>query len=850
MAWRASRVSYDDVARLHDRLGGSEALAWTLVRRGLADPEAAEEFLRADGPLESPQETAGAIEAATRLAKAIERGERIVVHGDYDCDGVCSAAIMLIALRSRGASATAFLPSRFRDGYGVSVANVERIAEEGARLLVTVDCGTTAVEALTRAVDLGLDVVVIDHHLAAGQRPPGILVNPALGRSRDDLPAAAGVALRVVRALESLEPDDQLGAASEALVDLAALATVADQVPLLGDNRRLVARGLEQMRTTPRPGIAALCAAAGQDVRGVSTRTLGFTLGPSINAAGRLAEAERGLDLVLAPDIEAATPIARELWKMNLERRELEQAITDEAVAQIAAWPEADRAVDAYVVSGDGWHEGVVGIVASRLVERHRRPVIVLTRDGERAKGSGRSLPGVDLHAIVSGADGVLSSWGGHEGAVGVQLASADIANFREEFSASAVGARSAIARAQVRQVDAVVSPTELTLSDAESLLQLEPFGRGNPAVRLALPGCEVSGPCTVGDGRHLRARLRAGNAHVPAIGFRMGEQAAALDEEGRYDAVVGLEIERYQGLVGPKVILQAIEPFEPAGLEASRQDARASADRMRSLLEAGSDIVAGAPPSPRAIRDRRGEGGVLARLAALTGADRGVVAVVSDAARRIELLHTALAPGRLGAESTLVLGERYVEGAPIEGLGAGVAPLFVMVDHSRIAELTLPPDVHVVAIDPPRDAEQARALVAAASDKWLHLLWGPPEIDFARASAVAQLEIRPVASSLWRLLRDRDRLDLDGTDALELVTAGGVALFPSTVALALRALEELGLIRILPDSVVVGAEPPGGRLEDTFPAKQAEQRREAALRYLANALTVDILDGHAAAAA
>lgn len=849
MAWRARRVSYDEVARLHERLGGSEALAWTLVRRGLSDPDVAEEFLRADGPLEPPEETAGAVEAATRLARAIERGERIVVHGDYDCDGVCSAAIMLSALRARGADVDAFLPSRFRDGYGVSVANVERIAEEETRLLVTVDCGTTAVTSLTKAVELGLDVVVIDHHLAGGQRPPGILVNPALGRSREDLPAAAGVALRVVRALETLEPDDQLGASTESLIDLAALATVADQVPLLGDNRRLVARGLEQMRSSPRPGIAALCAAAGRDVRGVSTRTLGFTLGPSINAAGRLAEAKRALDLVMAVDIEAATPIARELWQMNLDRRELEQAITDEAVAQIAAWPEADRAVDAYVVSGDGWHEGVVGIVASRLVERHHRPVIVITRDGEHAKGSGRSLPGVDLHAIVSGADGALSNWGGHEGAVGVQLPAAEIARFKQDFSESAVGARAAIARARVRPVDAVVAPTELSLSDAESLLALEPFGRGNPAVRLALPGCEVSGASTVGGGRHLRMRLRSGNAHVPAIGFRMGEKAAELDEACRYDAVVGLEIERYQGLVGTRVVLQAIEPFEGAPDDSGRRNDEALAAHLgRVLIGARGPSALTEVAPPRGIRDQRGQGGLLARLAALTGADRGVVAVVADAARRVELLDRALEPGRLGAESTLVLGERYVEGDAVSSLGEGEAPIFAMVDYSRLEELRLPPDVHVVAVDPPQDPEQARSLLAASSGRWLHLLWGVPEVDFALTCAEARLGIRSAASALWPQLRDRGRVELGGPEMLDLLRDARV--WPSTVATALGAMEELGLVTLEGDGLVVSAERPGGRLEDTTPAARAAEQLETARRYLANALTVDILDQHAAVAA
>ncbi|MDX6555073.1 MAG: single-stranded-DNA-specific exonuclease, partial [Miltoncostaeaceae bacterium] len=621
MPWTAPRVAYADVARLQEALDCAEPIAWTLVRRGLGDPAAAREFLSADGPLEEPEALAGVGAAADRLAKAVRAGEPIVVHGDYDCDGISSTAILMRALTARGARASAFLPSRFTDGYGVSETTVERLGAEGCRLLVCVDCGTTAVGPLTRAAELGMDTIVLDHHLAGGVRPPGILVNPALGQGVEALPSAAGVVFRVVRALAPRLDGGGLAPAEDDGIDLVAMATVADAVPLTGENRRLVAKGLAAMRGGPRPGIAALCRAARLEPRSISAWALGFQLAPALNAAGRLSHPDRALQLLLADDAETADPIAQELWRLNMERREIEQRMTDEAVAIVEAAPPDERAAGALVVAADGWHEGVVGIVASRLVERYERPAIVISREGDRGKGSGRSVPGVDLHALVSGACGMLARWGGHSGAIGLELPVAAIGRFRSELMAVAEGARAAIARARVRRVDAVVSGADLTLPSAEALEELAPFGRGNPQVRLVLPSAAVDAPGRVGEGgRHLKVRIRAGGGHARAIGFRMGERAAGIDPEGRYDALVGLEVERWQGMVSPKVVVQALDALAPAsspapGMCAQRCDAacheRAGIRAIRTLMVDGADDPPAPPPAepPLGIRDRRGQG-------------------------------------------------------------------------------------------------------------------------------------------------------------------------------------------------------------------------------------------------
>lgn len=817
--WRTSRVAYADVWRLQQALGCPEPMAWILVRRGLADPAAAREFLAADGDLSHPESIDGVGAAADRLADAIRRGERVAIHGDYDCDGVCSTAILAGALRGRGADVITFIPSRFTDGYGVSEATVERLADDGARVLTCVDCGTSSVEALTRAHELGMDVIVLDHHLAGGARPPGILANPALGQGMEALPAAAGVVYDVTRALALRMDGDLLSPAADAGVDLAGLATVADAVPLIGDNRRLVHRAMAAIRRGERPGIVALCAVGGSNHRAITPRGLSFTLAPAINAAGRLGDAGRALDLLLATDEHEAREMAQELWALNKERRDVERQVTAEATAIVEAEPDERQAAPITLVAGEGWHEGVVGIVASRLVERFGRPAIVLSMSGGEAKGSGRSLPGVDLHAIVADADGVLTRWGGHSGAVGVSLSTDDIAVFRAALEASAAGRRADITRARTRQVDAVAGGPDLTLATAEALEALAPFGRGNPEPRVVIPGCALVGIGRVGEGRHLKARLSAGGVMAPAIGFSMGRQAPDLLEAGegaRYDAVARLEVERWQDTVGARVTLEALAPL-PAGppvpgpcvtpCDASCAQ-RMHLHEVRRLVDApfGAPTDPQDPGAPSAVIDRRGEGRALPLIVALAGADGGVVAVVSDVPRRRGALDAVLAPGRLGVELAVLGGERCDTGALRERVGrARGGPILAMLDYRALAQVDLPPDVHVVAVDPPLAACEITALRDAAAGRWVHLAWGDDETRHALRIAEEDLGVRDAARALWPALQASG-----GThpwdaplDAL-LAGDGPVARSPRCAAIALSALRDAGLVTIGDTGVTV----------------------------------------------
>lgn len=848
MPWRTDRVRFADVARLQDDLGCPETVAWVLVRRGLADPAEARAFLASDGPLDPPEAIPGIPEAADRLAKAVRSGERIVVHGDYDCDGISSTAILVQALQARGARVRAFLPSRFTDGYGVNVATVERLADEGCDLLVTVDCGTTAVESLTRALELGIESIVCDHHLAGGARPPAIIANPALGRGTDVLPAAAGVTFKLTQALAArldgggLAPDPDDG------LDLVALATVADAVPLVGENRRLVARGLAALRANPRPGIAALCFAAGISPRGVNARALGWSLAPAINASGRMAHPERALELLLAPEGQATRNLAQELWDLNMTRREVEQRVTQEAIDILEASPDEVRDAHAIVVAGEGWHEGVVGIVASRLVDRFSRPAIVVTIDGDRAKGSGRSLPGVDLHALVATAAAPLERWGGHAGAIGLQLATDDIPGFRRMFAAAAETERVAIARARVRHVDAVIGIPDLTLGTAEALETLQPFGTGNPEPRLVIPGCIVESAATMGDGgRHLQMRLRAGGAHTRALGWSMGERLPRVSVGERHDVIMKLEVDRWQELVGPRVTLEGVDHLAPAPELAPQCPQRCAVschERITARDLSGILADAPAPPAgtaaPLGVRDRRGQGMLVATLAALAGADRGVVAVVADTGRRRAVLEDVLSPGRLGLEVAVLAGDRCDRQAlAVRLASAHERPGLVLVDYATLPHVTLPPDTHVALVDPPPDGDCAAWAAHHAADRWLHLLWGDEEAAFAIAVAERENTLRPIAAEIWRALTPGAVTPWGPALDETLFGTGDPMRNPRAVARALAALSEIEMVAIGDHGIRAAGAAGTRKLEDAPSAIAAAARLDAIRVYIGASVTM-----------
>jgi single-stranded-DNA-specific exonuclease len=539
-----------EVDALAQELELSPVTASVLVRRGYGDPEQARAFLEAALPDHDPFALGDMREACGAIRAAIAAGKRICVHGDYDADGICATALAVLILRELGADVQAYVPSRFDDGYGVQRDTLTRLAAEGCGLVVTVDCGVTAVEEVAHARELGLDVVVTDHHRAGTELP----ACPVVGPYRGDYPfrelCGTGVAWKLGQAL--------LGTDSEALrrhIDLVAVATVADVVPLVDENRGLAVAGLRQLARTQKPGLRELMRSARIDPATVDAGAIGFRLAPRLNAAGRLCKPQAALELLLTDEQETAKKLAAELEELNRERQAVEERILREAVAAIEEWPAARRNRRAYVVAAEGWHEGVIGIVASRLVERYHRPVVLIAGTERDWKGSGRSIRSFDLHDGLRECAGELERWGGHAAAAGLSIRPERVEAFAEAFGAVADARLDESDLQPVTTVDALVHGSELTLDLSAELARLAPFGLGNPNVTLLLAGCELAELSTVGDGKHLRFRVREdGRDSGSAIAFRRGSSLDRLRRVGQYDVAFRLEANQWNGTVAPQL--------------------------------------------------------------------------------------------------------------------------------------------------------------------------------------------------------------------------------------------------------------------------------------------------------
>jgi single-stranded-DNA-specific exonuclease len=547
--WTISPCPHRQAESLAQALGLSEITASVLVRRGYGDHETARAFLAGEQPLHDPFLLPAMDIAAERIRAAIAAGKRICVHGDYDVDGICATALAVLVLRELGADVEWHLPSRFEEGYGVNGNTLERLAGEGCGLVLTVDCGITAVDEVRRATELGLEVIVTDHHRPGEELPdcPVVATKELCG---------TGVAFKLGQAL--------LGEGSEVLrrhLDLVALATIADVVPLLGENRTLTIAGLRTLARTQRPGLQALMKVAHVDPATVDTGQVGFRLAPRINAAGRLGHPRAALELVLTDDADEARRLADRLEELNRDRQAVEDKILRAAVAQVEDWPEAKRRRKAYVVWGEDWHEGVIGIVASRLVERYHRPVVLLAGGDGRWKGSGRSIPSFDLHGALRGCAQLLERFGGHRAAAGLSILPELVEPFADAFAAQAEGLLTLDDLAPSTVVDAVLPRgAKLTLDLCEELRRLAPFGLGNPDVTLLAPGCELGELTTVGDGKHLRFRVqRDGRDAGGAIAFGQGTQLDRYRRVGRYDVAFRLQENRWNGTVAPQLVVRRV---------------------------------------------------------------------------------------------------------------------------------------------------------------------------------------------------------------------------------------------------------------------------------------------------
>jgi single-stranded-DNA-specific exonuclease len=739
---------------LRRELGISHVLAQVLVRRGITAAVAAQAFLE-PRDAHPPAAFAGIDGALAVIERHIAQGSRIVVHGDYDVDGVCATAIMVRALRARGADVGWYLPDRLSDGYGLSLGTVTRLAERGTGLLVTVDCAITAVNEVAAACRAGLEVVVCDHHSprADGELPECEIVHPAVcGYPCPELCGTA-VAFKVAQALEAATAEEDL--------ELVALATVADLMPLVGENRRLVREGLTALSRTARPGLRALMSVAGVDPSALDTHALAFRLAPRINATGRLRRADAGLELLLTEDEQRAAQIAAELDRVNAERRAVEQRIVWEAEAQVAEQGERRS----YVLAGEGWHPGVVGIVASRVVERHHRPVVVVGLEGDEGSGSARSIPGFDLLGALHVTAEHLERYGGHRAAAGLTIHRARLEAFREAFERHAQEVLSDELLVSLERVDAVASGRELGLELAEELERLEPCGIGNPRPRLLVPGARLRDLRPMGEGRHLRFSVGSGGISARAVAFGCDGRLGVEPEEP-VDATFRLERNFWKGAVEPRLVLGHAWPCGVGG------------DRIIELLAEPDDYLGAVlteldhDPAPgalvvartRAVLDRRGHS-ALAVLADAVATGGSVLAVCADARRRLAGLKT-----RSGGFALI----------SYHGLARNVSIA------ERFGQL--------VALDPP--SSPAAATLLDVGRGYTHLAWGEPELRFAQQMHELEYGLRPSLAVLYRALRERGRVA--GEELEHLLRGDGPHGRPAHLAARLiKVLAELELVSL-----------------------------------------------------
>ena len=529
--WRLTDVDQVAVLALAASARISPLTARILISRGFADPDRVTRFFNPRlGELRRPDGMADLERALQRLERALRAPESIGVFGDYDVDGITSAAVLTLGLRGLAPSCNVIPRVASRDaGYGLPEAVVDRFAAEGCTVIVTGDCGTSDVPALVRARELGIDVIVIDHHqVPSGPKLAYAMINPH--QPEDQFPfkglASCGVAFYLVAALRTRLM--ATGFDPRELLDLVAMGTIADLVPLVEENRILVAAGLRVLSARKRPGVRALMALAQLDQSTIAADDVSFRLTPRLNAAGRLGDAQLALDLLLANDEVQATALAEQLDEVNKERQRIQERMWMEALAEAAACADAP----AIVVGQAGWHHGVVGIIAARLVDKFARPVVVIGFDGEVGRGSARTTAGLNLHDTLTACREHLTRYGGHAGAAGVSLAPKQLEGFRAAFL-NEVGRRVGQRDEMVVMVDGVVDLGDVTLALAEELERMAPFGMGNAAPVLALPGLTTTETRVVGQ-NHLQLGVESPGGRGQAIAFNMAERdpgpGAAID--------------------------------------------------------------------------------------------------------------------------------------------------------------------------------------------------------------------------------------------------------------------------------------------------------------------------------
>lgn len=553
--WEVRPLDKERAAAFAQTYGVPFFLAMLMNIRGLDDAAHLREFLGEGEPLSDPFLLKDMDKAAARITRAVDNMEKIAVYGDYDADGVTSTAMLYSYLETRGADVIFYIPQREGEGYGMNMGAVEYLKEQGVSLIVTVDNGISSVQEVARANELGIDVVVTDHHRPQEILPDAVAVVDAY-RPDDTSPykhfSGVGIAFKLLMALEDGAGDveDLL----EAYSDLAAIGTIGDIVPLTGENRTLIRAGLERLSQSDRPGVQALLENAGIAGKALTSTNVAFTLVPRINATGRMGAPERAVRLLISGYEEEAEVLSEEICADNEERRRVEAEIAEAAFADIEAKGYMkDRVV---VVDGENWHHGVIGIVASRVTERCGKPCMIISRGETEAKGSGRSIEGFSLFEAICACGDLLIKFGGHPMAAGITLKPENIEAFRRRINRYAAEHFPQMPT-QTVTLDCKLNPAALSVSMAQSLTQLEPFGNGNPQPVFGLFNMELSNVTPVGGGGHLRLTLEKNGAVITAMRFNTKPEELPYHIGDKIDLAVQLEAREFRGQPSLTVIVR-----------------------------------------------------------------------------------------------------------------------------------------------------------------------------------------------------------------------------------------------------------------------------------------------------
>lgn len=553
--WEVRPLDKERAAAFAQTYGVPFFLAMLMNIRGLDDAAHLREFLGEGEPLSDPFLLKDMDKAAARITRAVDNMEKIAVYGDYDADGVTSTAMLYSYLETRGADVIFYIPQREGEGYGMNIGAVEYLKEQGVSLIVTVDNGISSVQEVARANELGIDVVVTDHHRPQEILPDAVAVVDAY-RPDDTSPykhfSGVGIAFKLLMALEdgACDVEDLL----EAYSDLAAIGTIGDIVPLTGENRTLIRAGLERLSQSDRPGVQALLENAGVAGKALTSTNVAFTLVPRINATGRMGAPERAVRLLISGYEEEAEVLSEEICADNEERRRVEAEIAEAAFADIEAKGYMkDRVV---VVDGENWHHGVIGIVASRVTERCGKPCMIISRGETEAKGSGRSIEGFSLFEAICACGDLLIKFGGHPMAAGITLKPENIEAFRKRINQYAAEHFPQMPT-QTVTLDCKLNPAALSVSMAQSLTQLEPFGNGNPQPVFGLFNMELSNVTPVGGGGHLRLTLEKNGAVITAMRFNTKPEELPYHIGDKIDLAVQLEAREFRGQPSLTVIVR-----------------------------------------------------------------------------------------------------------------------------------------------------------------------------------------------------------------------------------------------------------------------------------------------------